>query len=218
MTTRTPVETRTPRMEPLARLPVFFALAGKRAVIAGGSAAAAWKAELLAAAGAAVDVYAPSLSDEMLEIAAQASITIHRRDIEAADFADAALAVGAFEDDTRGRRVCRDRARRRRAGQCHRQARVLRFFLRRDRQPLAAGDRHLDRWRGAGVRAGDPRQARSADPARLRALGGGRARNGARACRRSRCRSASGAVSGSASPSVRWPSRSARRHRATSMR
>ena len=34
-------------MEPLARLPVFFALDGKRAVVAGGGAAAAWKAELL---------------------------------------------------------------------------------------------------------------------------------------------------------------------------
>ena len=99
MTTRTPVETRTPRMEPLARLPVFFALAGKRAVIAGGNAAAAWKAELLAAAGASVDVYAADPGDEMLEIAAQASITIHRRNIEATDFANAALAVGAFEDD-----------------------------------------------------------------------------------------------------------------------
>ena len=99
MTTRTPVETRTPRMEPLARLPVFFALKAKRAVIAGGNAAAAWKAELLAAAGAAVDVYAPDPSDEMLEIAAQASITIQCRNIEAADFSNAALAVGAFEDD-----------------------------------------------------------------------------------------------------------------------
>ena len=49
---RTPSEARPPRMEALARLPVFFALAGKRAVVAGGSAAAAWKAELLAAAGA----------------------------------------------------------------------------------------------------------------------------------------------------------------------
>ncbi|MGB9366588.1 MAG: SAM-dependent methyltransferase, partial [Xanthobacteraceae bacterium] len=86
-------------MEPLARLPVFYALTGKRAVIAGGSVAAAWKAELLAAAGAAVDAYAPNPAEEMIEIAAQASITIHRRDIEAADFADAALAVGAFEDD-----------------------------------------------------------------------------------------------------------------------
>ena len=58
MNTRTPSEARPPRMEALARLPVFYALAGKRAVVAGGSAAAAWKAELLAAAGAAVDVYA----------------------------------------------------------------------------------------------------------------------------------------------------------------
>ena len=41
-------------MEPLARLPVFLALDGKRAVVAGGSAAAAWKAELLSAAGARV--------------------------------------------------------------------------------------------------------------------------------------------------------------------
>ena len=49
---------RPPRMARLARLPVFFALADKRAVVAGGSAAAAWKAELLSAAGAQVDVYA----------------------------------------------------------------------------------------------------------------------------------------------------------------
>ncbi len=44
-------------MDALARLPVFFALDGKRALLAGGSAAAAWKAELLSAAGAQVDVY-----------------------------------------------------------------------------------------------------------------------------------------------------------------
>ena len=52
---RIPSETRTPRMEPLARLPVFFGLAGKRAVIAGGNPAVAWKAELLAAAQAPED-------------------------------------------------------------------------------------------------------------------------------------------------------------------
>src|ERR1700752_2500876 len=99
MTIRTPVETRTPRMEPLAPLPVFFALAGQRAVIACGSGAPAWKAELLAAPGAAVEVYATNPSDEMNEIAAQTRITIHRHSIEAADFANAMLAVGAFEDD-----------------------------------------------------------------------------------------------------------------------
>jgi uroporphyrin-III C-methyltransferase/precorrin-2 dehydrogenase/sirohydrochlorin ferrochelatase len=46
-----------PRMQGLACLPVFFALAGKRVVLAGGSNAALWKAELFRAAGARLDVY-----------------------------------------------------------------------------------------------------------------------------------------------------------------
>src|SRR6187397_2909653 len=99
MNTRTPSEARPPRMEALARLPVFYALGGKRAVVAGGSAAAAWKAELLAAAGAAVDVYAHEPAEEMVEIAAQTGLTIHRRAIAAADLDGAAMAIGAFEDD-----------------------------------------------------------------------------------------------------------------------
>jgi uroporphyrin-III C-methyltransferase/precorrin-2 dehydrogenase/sirohydrochlorin ferrochelatase len=88
-------------MEALARLPVFYALAGKRAVVAGGSAAAAWKAELLSAAGAAVDVYAAAPSDQMMEVAAHAesAITINSRAMTASDLAGAAIAVGAFEDD-----------------------------------------------------------------------------------------------------------------------
>src|SRR5690349_2531573 len=93
---RTPSEARPPRMEALARLPVFYALAGKRAVVAGGSAAAAWKAELLAAAGASVEVYALDPCDELLETA---SVAIHRRAIEAGDLVNAAMAIGAFEDD-----------------------------------------------------------------------------------------------------------------------
>jgi uroporphyrin-III C-methyltransferase/precorrin-2 dehydrogenase/sirohydrochlorin ferrochelatase len=32
-------------MAPLARLPLFFALEGRRTVVAGGTQAAAWKAE-----------------------------------------------------------------------------------------------------------------------------------------------------------------------------
>lgn len=50
------------RMTALAKLPVFWALEGKRAIVAGGSDAAAWKAELLAACGAEVHVYAEELS------------------------------------------------------------------------------------------------------------------------------------------------------------
>ncbi len=99
MSTRTPSDARTPRMEPLARLPVFYALNDKRAVVAGGNAAAAWKAELLAAAGARVEVYAGDISDEMREAASQTTITIHPRAIDTRDLADAAMAIGAFEDD-----------------------------------------------------------------------------------------------------------------------
>src|SRR6187455_2584675 len=99
MNTRTPSEARPPRMEALARLPVFYALEGKRAVVAGGSAAAAWKAELLAASGASVDAYAVDPGEELVEAAAPASITIHHRAIEAADLDGAAMAIGAFEDD-----------------------------------------------------------------------------------------------------------------------
>src|SRR5262249_2049683 len=64
-----PLDNPAPRMAPLARLPVFFALDGKRVIVAGGTPAAAWKVELFSAAGAAVDVYAPATSEELLAIA-----------------------------------------------------------------------------------------------------------------------------------------------------
>ena len=55
------------RMAPLAKLPVFWSLEGKRVIVAGGSDAAAWKVELLAACGAEVHVYCAEdeLSDVM---------------------------------------------------------------------------------------------------------------------------------------------------------
>jgi len=90
-------------METLARLPVFLALESKRAVVAGGTAAAAWKAELLSAAGAHVDVYAADLSDDLLLLAAEpprGSITLHARAFEPLDCAGAAIAVGAIDDET----------------------------------------------------------------------------------------------------------------------
>jgi len=94
-----PSEIRSPRMEALARLPVFFALAGKRTVVAGGNAAAAWKIELLAAAGARVDVYATDPSEEVVSAAEAAEVALHCREIGDADFAGAALAIGAFDDE-----------------------------------------------------------------------------------------------------------------------
>jgi uroporphyrin-III C-methyltransferase/precorrin-2 dehydrogenase/sirohydrochlorin ferrochelatase len=56
------------RIAALTVLPVFFALEGKRAVVIGGSAAAAWKAELLAAAGADMHIYAATPGEEMLTL------------------------------------------------------------------------------------------------------------------------------------------------------
>src|SRR5947209_871794 len=100
--TRSPHEAPTPRMAALARLPIFLALEGKRAILVGGSAAAAWKAELLSAAGARVDAYAQNPSEELLAIAAQpprGPIAVHARALEAADLAGAAIAVGAIEDE-----------------------------------------------------------------------------------------------------------------------
>jgi uroporphyrin-III C-methyltransferase/precorrin-2 dehydrogenase/sirohydrochlorin ferrochelatase len=99
---RKPVEAEVPQMEPLARLPVFLALEGKRAVVAGGSAAAAWKAELLSAAGANVDVYAAEPGEELTALAARPPrgvVTIFPRAWEARDFTSAAIAVGGCEDD-----------------------------------------------------------------------------------------------------------------------
>jgi uroporphyrin-III C-methyltransferase/precorrin-2 dehydrogenase/sirohydrochlorin ferrochelatase len=102
-TQRTPAEAAPQRMQPLARLPVFFSLNGRRVLVAGGNAAAAWKAELLAAGGAHVDVYALEPSDELLEAAATppaGSVTVHRLPWQRGAITGYALAIGAFESDT----------------------------------------------------------------------------------------------------------------------
>jgi uroporphyrin-III C-methyltransferase/precorrin-2 dehydrogenase/sirohydrochlorin ferrochelatase len=100
--TRTPSEAKPPRMAPLARLPVFLALESKRAVVAGGSPAAAWKAELLSAAGAEVEAYASEPCEELLALAAEpprGRIFIHRRAWIIDDIRGAAVAIGACETD-----------------------------------------------------------------------------------------------------------------------
>lgn len=99
---RTPSEAKSARMDPLARLPVFLSLDGKRALLAGGSPAAAWKAELLSASGARVEVYATDVCDELQQLAddpPRGVIVIHGCTWSVENFADAAIAVGAFEDD-----------------------------------------------------------------------------------------------------------------------
>lgn len=111
-TPRQPRETRpagitTPRgeaagLEPLAVLPVFVPLAGKRAVLAGSSGGAPWKVKLLAAAGAHVDVYAPEPSEELRAVPGgivAGSVTLHERRWQPADLAGAAFCIGAMEDE-----------------------------------------------------------------------------------------------------------------------
>jgi len=95
-------EARPGRIGLLATLPVFLVLGGKRAVIVGGSAAAAWKAELLSAAGARVDVYAEEISIELRAVSVDppgGTIAVHECAWTADDLKGAAVAVGAFEED-----------------------------------------------------------------------------------------------------------------------
>ena len=134
------------------------------------------------------------------------------------DFAGAAIAVADCANDDDAAQVCSaSRAAGVPVNVIDRPA-LLRFFLRRDRQPFAAGHRHFDRRRVAGIRPGDPRQDRGADPERFCALGRCGAHAGGRACRRSLCHSAAGARSGRNSPSARCPHRTLRRPMPISMR
>ncbi|WP_193368730.1 siroheme synthase CysG [Pelagibius marinus] len=89
------------RIEPLAKLPVFVSLRDRTAVVVGGSAAAAWKVELLAAAGAGVTVFAADLSAELRAVAENlpGKVTIHRRAWRDDDLAGTAMAVADVETE-----------------------------------------------------------------------------------------------------------------------
>lgn len=90
---------RPDRMQSLAVLPVFHKLAGRPVLLAGGSDAAAWKGELLAAAGATVHVYAETLDPEFAEIIAAApdAFVVHRRPWSLEAFTSKAIAVADAE-------------------------------------------------------------------------------------------------------------------------
>ncbi|MGE3916922.1 MAG: siroheme synthase CysG [Hyphomicrobiaceae bacterium] len=68
---RKPADAPLARMGALAKLPVFLDVASKRAIVAGGTAPAAWKAELLAAAGAHVEIYAAQIGPGMAALLAR---------------------------------------------------------------------------------------------------------------------------------------------------
>ena len=100
--TRAPRETAAAGLEPLAVLPVFVPLRGKRVVLAGSSGGAPWKVKVLAAAGALVDVYAPEPSDELRAVPGEivdGSVTLHERHWTPDDLWGAAFCVGAMEDE-----------------------------------------------------------------------------------------------------------------------
>jgi len=96
---RTPRDGRALTIGPLAALPVFFELTGKRVLVAGDGAAAAWKAELLAAAGALVDVYGDDPVPELRELATRIErVRLAGRSWRESDLDSAALAVAHFAD------------------------------------------------------------------------------------------------------------------------
>lgn len=84
------------RIGALATLPVFLDLKGKPVLVAGESDGAAWKAELLAACGAEVHLFArlELASDAIRAFAARADVVHHDCGWEAAYFKHFALAVG----------------------------------------------------------------------------------------------------------------------------
>ncbi|MFT4099274.1 MAG: siroheme synthase CysG [Rhodoblastus sp.] len=90
---------------PLASLPAFFKLAGRRCIVAGGSDGAAWKAELLASAGARVDVYAAEPGERLARLGAEApAVAVHRRTWEQADLAGALIAIADAPSDAEAAR------------------------------------------------------------------------------------------------------------------
>ncbi|WP_291547274.1 NAD(P)-dependent oxidoreductase [Bosea sp. (in: a-proteobacteria)] len=98
---RAPGASRAPLLIPeadvdrLAKLPIFLDLAGRRAVVVGGGVGATWKVELLAAAGAKVEVFAhdpaPALSE--LAQAQPSSVTLRGERWEGADFTGVVIAL-----------------------------------------------------------------------------------------------------------------------------
>lgn len=100
---RKPSKAAPARMEPLAVLPVFLNLEGKRVALLGGTEAAAWKAELLAASGAHVQVYASAIEPEMEELLERmpnaGSLTWHQRPWALDACQNVACVVGDAADD-----------------------------------------------------------------------------------------------------------------------
>jgi len=101
-TPRAPSAAGPARIEPLATLPLFHKLSGRKVVLVGGTEGAVWKAELLAAAGADLLVIAGSEPEAFAALAADppaGRVTVVGRAWTEEDLAGAALAVADVETD-----------------------------------------------------------------------------------------------------------------------
>ena len=90
----------TSRIGDLATLPVFLRLQDRRVVLTGSSPAALWKAALVQAAGAHVDLFGDFRDEDLAEFEFGARVQRHRRAWADTDFHGAALAIGEFEAET----------------------------------------------------------------------------------------------------------------------
>jgi uroporphyrin-III C-methyltransferase/precorrin-2 dehydrogenase/sirohydrochlorin ferrochelatase len=102
MTQRRPQTARARRIEPLATLPLFHKLEGRKVVLAGDSEGALWKAELLAATGAELHIFAGHGAERFGALAADPQagrIIVHGRGWQPDDLQHSALAIGDVEDE-----------------------------------------------------------------------------------------------------------------------
>ena len=88
----------------VASLPVFLELEGRAALVAGGSIGAAWKAELLAAAGADTRIFAAEPSERMKKlVAGRKNLSLFSRPWKPGDLRGAAVAILDAEDEHEAR-------------------------------------------------------------------------------------------------------------------
>ena len=197
-------------IRPLANLPLFFKLTGREVLLAGGGDGAAWKAELLASAGARVRVLAPDPSTQT----ARDRRAARRHPVGAAALAPRGFAGrGARHSGGRGRsrgerRFATPRGPRARRSMSSTSPNTAISLSRRSStarrsssaSPPTAPRRYLLRLFARGWKPCCPRASRNGRKPRG---------NGERRSARSRSISASAAVSGSALPSARWRARDA---------
>src|SRR5580692_8529001 len=83
----------------MRHLPIFLELNGKAAVVVGGGAVAARRAEHLIKAGARVTTFAPALTDDFRELLDAPNFRHEARDPQPQDFEGSALCFVAVEDE-----------------------------------------------------------------------------------------------------------------------